>query len=217
MANRTAPLPLSGRFFFLLLLLLLLSSQSPKLLRPVGAAHRRIHIDDDLDDVVDDEEDEAWRQWGQRSTPPPPEDDGFDPPPDPSSMDLGQFQEEMMRRHSGPTFGFVKLRLSVPRTRDMASEIAMKWTKVLKTGAVEVKFMGIDLNTIMFTMVKGQDTLELKEFLLDQPEAYEIKIGDQASRRPGDPPLEEVLEKLHKEKKPSRIPEENEGRSKEEL
>lgn len=60
-------------------------------------------------------------------------------------------------------------------------------------------------------------SLQLKEFLLDQPEAYEIKIGDQAFRRPGDPPLEEVLEMLHKEKKPSRIPGENEGRSKEEL
>lgn len=51
----------------------------------------------------------------------------------------------------------------------MVSEIAMKWTKVLKTGAVEVKFMGIDLNTIMFTMVKGQDTLEVPlSFSLDK-------------------------------------------------
>jgi len=41
---------------------------------------------------------------------------------------------------------------------------------------------------------------QLKEFVLDQPEAYEIKIGDQAFRRPGDPPLEEVLAKLHNEK-----------------
>ncbi|XP_030468368.1 uncharacterized protein LOC115687039 [Syzygium oleosum] len=213
MANQTAPLPLPRLFFFLLLLLL-----TVKFLRPADAApRRRIHIDDDLDGVIDDEEDESWRQWGRKSTPPPPPDDEFDPPPDLSSVDLGRFQEEMMRRHSGPAFGFVKLRLGVPRTRDMVSEIAMKWTKVLKTGAVEVKFMGIDLNTIMFTMVKGQDTLELKEFLLDQPEAYEIKIGDQAFRRPGDPPLEEVLEMLHKEKKPSRIPGENEGRSKEEL
>ncbi|XP_010055112.2 uncharacterized protein LOC104443430 [Eucalyptus grandis] len=217
MANRTAPLPLPRPLFIFLLLLFLISSRSPEFLRPAGAAHRRIHIDDDLDDVVDDEEDEAWRRWGQKSTSPPEDDEGFDPPPDLSSMDLGEFQEKMMRRHSGPTFGFVKLRLGVPRTRDMVSEIAMKWTQVLKTGAVEVKFMGIDLNTIMFTMVKGQDTLELKEFLLDQPEAYEIKIGDQAFRRPGDPPLEEVLETLHKEKKPNRIPGENDGRSKEEL
>ncbi|CAL9007306.1 unnamed protein product, partial [Prunus brigantina] len=40
-----------------------------------------------------------------------------------------------------------------------------------------------------------------EEFVLNQPEAYEIKIGDQVFRRPGDPPLEEVVEKLQNEKK----------------
>jgi hypothetical protein len=40
----------------------------------------------------------------------------------------------------------------------------------------------------------------LKDFVLNQPEAYEIKIGDQVFRRPGDPPLEEVLAELHNEK-----------------
>lgn len=43
----------------------------------------------------------------------------------------------------------------------MVAEIAMKWTKVLRTGAVEVKFMGVDLSTIMFTMEKGQDATEV--------------------------------------------------------
>ena len=41
---------------------------------------------------------------------------------------------------------------------------------------------------------------QLKEFVLSQPEAYEFKIGDQVFRRPGDPPLDQVLEKLQKEK-----------------
>jgi len=40
----------------------------------------------------------------------------------------------------------------------------------------------------------------LKEFILDQPQAYEIKMGDQLFRRPGDPPLDEVIEKLNSEK-----------------
>ncbi|CAL9007206.1 unnamed protein product, partial [Prunus brigantina] len=44
-------------------------------------------------------------------------------------------------------------------------------------------------------------SLQLKEFVLNQPEAYEIKIGDQVFRRPGDPPLEEVVEKLQNEKR----------------
>ncbi|KAI4378010.1 hypothetical protein MLD38_015556 [Melastoma candidum] len=165
-----------------------------------GAAKRRIHITDDLEDVVDDEEDDVWKQWGMMKKENPP-DDEFDPPPDFSGMDFGRIQDEMMRRHSGPTFGFVKLRLGGGlRTRDDVTGIAMKWTKVLKTGAVEANFMAVDLSTIMFTMTKGQDTLEVKEFLLDQPEAYEVKIGDRVFRRPGDPPLEEVVERLRREK-----------------
>ncbi|KAL6290310.1 hypothetical protein ACE6H2_007820 [Prunus campanulata] len=75
----------------------------------------------------------------------------------------------------------------------------MKWTKVLRNGARGVRFMGVDLNTIMFNMERGQDMTE--EFALNQPEAYEIKIGDQVFRRPGDPLLEEVVEKLQNEKK----------------
>ncbi|CAL8123140.1 unnamed protein product [Prunus armeniaca] len=86
-------------------------------------------------------------------------------------------------------------------SQDTVAEIAMKWTKVLRTGALGVRFMGVDLNTIMFNMEQGQDMTELKEFVLNRPEAYEIKIGDQVFRRPGDPPLEEVVEKLQNEKK----------------
>jgi hypothetical protein len=35
---------------------------------------------------------------------------------------------------------------------------------------------------------------------LSQEEAYEFKIGDQIFRRPGDPPLDQVIDKLQKEK-----------------
>ena len=41
----------------------------------------------------------------------------------------------------------------------------------------------------------------MKEFILSQDEAYEIKIGDQVFRRPGDPPLDEVAEQLRQWKK----------------
>ncbi|KAG5531701.1 hypothetical protein RHGRI_026353 [Rhododendron griersonianum] len=77
----------------------------------------------------------------------------------------------------------------------MVSNIAMKWSKLLRTSAIETKFMDFDLGTIMFTMEKGQDSLELKELELNQPEAYEIKIGDQVFRQQGDPPFELLLEK----------------------
>ncbi|KAM1140696.1 hypothetical protein EV1_040355 [Malus domestica] len=104
-------------------------------------------------------------------------------------------------------------------SQDTVAELAMKWTQVLRTGAIGARFMGVDLNTIMFTMERGQDTTELKEFALNQPEAYEIKIGDQVFRRLGDPPLEELVEKLQNEKKrkESDIPPESDTHSKEEL
>jgi hypothetical protein len=38
-----------------------------------------------------------------------------------------------------------------------------------------------------------------KKFILGQAEAYEFKIGDQVFRRPGDPPLEQVIEMLRRE------------------
>ncbi len=57
--------------------------------------------------------------------------------------------------------------------QDMVAETAMKWTKVLRTGAVEVKFMGVDLSTIMFTMERGQDTAEVC-FTSPYPKGLEI-------------------------------------------
>ncbi|XP_038902444.1 uncharacterized protein LOC120089088 [Benincasa hispida] len=165
--------------------------------RFADGGQRRIHITDDLDDVVDDEEDESWKEWGKKKS----ASSDFDlPPADLSNMEFQEIQAEMTNRHFGPTMGFVKLRLGVRRTPDMVAEIAMQWTKVLKTGSVEAKFMAVDLNTLMFTMERGRDLNELKEFVLSQSQSYEIKIGDQVFRRPGDPPLEEVIELLQKEK-----------------
>lgn len=181
-----------------------------------GGGKRRIHITDDLADVIDDEEDEGWKQWGKKSSK-----SEFDPPPtDFSGMDLPQIQAEMMKRQFGPVFGFVKLRLGdVKRTPDMVSDIAMKWSKLSRTGAIETKFTGFDLGTVMFTMQRGQDSLELKEFVLNQPEAYEIKIGDQVFRRPGDPPFEEVLEKLrsNRDNTDNTSPADDDGHQKDEL
>lgn len=43
--------------------------------------------------------------------------------------------------------------------------------------------------------------LQVKDFVLSQDEAYEFKLGNSAYRRPGDPPLEVVVEKLEADKK----------------
>ncbi|KAH0751726.1 hypothetical protein AABB24_017030 [Solanum stoloniferum] len=178
-------------------LLLLIDTEIGNFYRFVDGAQRTIQVSDDLDDVVDDEEDEAWREWGRKKS----TSSDFDPPPpDFGTMSPSEIQAEMMKRQLGPVFGFVKLRLGTRRTQEKVTEIAMRWTKLARTGAIEAKFMSVDVSTIMFTMEKGQDSIELKEFLLDQPEAYEIKLGDQLFRRPGDPPFEEVFEKIQREK-----------------
>ncbi|KAG9441343.1 hypothetical protein H6P81_017197 [Aristolochia fimbriata] len=159
-------------------------------------AKRRVSIPDDLDDVEDDEEDEGWKEWGKKTAGPKE----FDPPPDIEGMDLSKIQDEMLKRQFGPVFGFVKLRLGVPRNEEDIPEIATRWAKVLRTASMEAQFAGIDLYTIMFSMENGQDIEEFKNFILSQPEAYEIKIGDHIFRRSGDPPLEEVIEMLKKQR-----------------
>ncbi|CAL4912577.1 unnamed protein product [Urochloa decumbens] len=164
----------------------------------VALGAKRVAIPDDLRDVVDDEEDDEWRSWGASHSRGPGRGDG--PPPDLSRMDPDALQAELLRGQTGPSFGFVKLRPGTPRSREDVMGIATRWTNVLRTGSVEAKFVAVDFGTLMFTMEKGRDVLELKEFILSQAEAYEFKIGDKIFRRPGDPPLDQVLEKLQKEK-----------------
>jgi hypothetical protein len=73
---------------------------------------KRVSIPDDLRDVVDDEEDDDWRHWGAVAG---PRDDR--PPPDLSRMDPAAVQAELLRAHTGPSFGFVKLRPGVRRSQ----------------------------------------------------------------------------------------------------
>jgi hypothetical protein len=107
----------------LLLSLPFIISPNPQFIRVAGASNRRVHITDDLDDVVDDEEDDAWKQWGKKSTPSPDLDLR---PSDLSGMSAPEIQDEMMKRHSGPTFGFVKLRPGGRRSRVMKS-LVLDW------------------------------------------------------------------------------------------
>lgn len=41
-------------------------------------------------------------------------------------------------------------------------DIAMKWTKVLRTGGIEVRFMAVDRSTVMFNMQNGKLVTEVK-------------------------------------------------------
>ncbi|KAL2643154.1 hypothetical protein R1flu_010741 [Riccia fluitans] len=158
------------------------------------AGKRRVHIPDDLSDVVDNEEDEAWKEWGKPKPRLRPE---YDPPPDfKDGMDVGEYQKELIKRQFGPSMGFAKLRIDVPRELDEAPRIAGKWTELLKTGSIDSNLVAVDKNTIMFTIPNGQDALEVKDFVLSQPEAYEFKLGQNTFRRPGDPELEVVIERM---------------------
>ncbi|KAK4339292.1 hypothetical protein RND71_040754 [Anisodus tanguticus] len=160
------------------LLLFLIATGTLRFYRFAEGVQRRIHVSDDLNDVLDSEEDEEGKQWGRKET----------------ANSGSDIQSEMMKRVLGPVFGFVKLRLGTRRTPEMVNDIAKRWANLARTGAIETKFIGVDWSTVMFTMEKGQDTTELKKFLLEQEEAYEIKIRDQLFRRPGDPPFEEVFQ-----------------------
>ncbi|KAI3681782.1 hypothetical protein L6452_36586 [Arctium lappa] len=178
--------------FFLLLLITVVSSGA-------GGTKKRVHIPDDLHDVEDNEEDEAWIEWGKKKRMTQEE---FDPPPENfSELGFAQMQEEVMKRQVGQSYGFVKLRLDDHRTPNMVSDIAVKWTKLARTGSIGVVFMGYDINTVMFTLQNAQNTLEFKDFLLSQPEAYEIKMGERFFRRPGDPPYDQLLKDLYKKNK----------------
>ncbi|KAI5067440.1 hypothetical protein GOP47_0017968 [Adiantum capillus-veneris] len=156
-----------------------------------AAEAKKVHIPDELEDVVDEEEDEEWKTWGKPKPKVPPP---FDPPPDDlSTLSPLHIQEEMLKRHMGTAMGFVKLRLDVRRSKDEITSIAEKWTKLLRTGSISAKIMAVDVSTIMFIIEDGQSIAEVKDFILEQPEAYEFKLGQQAFRRPGDPPVETLV------------------------
>ncbi|KAK9147459.1 hypothetical protein Scep_006216 [Stephania cephalantha] len=91
----------------------------------------------------------------------PSDHSSFDPPPlDLYESDPSTFEAEMLKRHTGPSIGFVKLRTGVRRSPEMVVEIAMKWSKVTKTGSMNARFTGFDSNTVMYTMESGQDIIE---------------------------------------------------------
>ena len=47
----------------------------------------------------------------------------------------------------------------------MVVDIAMKWTKVLRTGGLGVRFMAVDRSTVMFNMQNGKEVTEVIESL----------------------------------------------------
>lgn len=112
-------------FAVLILILPLIFSPNGDFVSFAEAGKRRVQITDDLDDVVDDEEDESWKEWGKKSTPSLDLD-----PSDLSKMELPEIQSEIMKRNSGPVFGFVKLRLGVKRTQVIKYAFALRFIEL---------------------------------------------------------------------------------------
>jgi hypothetical protein len=81
-------------------------------------------------------------------------------------MDPAALRAELLRGgQTGPSLGFVKLRLGVRRSQEDVMGIATRWSKVLRTGSVAAKFVAVDFGTLMFTMERGRDLLEVAIWL----------------------------------------------------
>ncbi|ONL93668.1 hypothetical protein ZEAMMB73_Zm00001d027674 [Zea mays] len=76
-------------------------------------------------------------------------------------MDPAALQDELLRGQTGPSFGFVKLRPGTARSREDVVGIATRWSNVLRTGSVDAKFVAVNFGTLMFTMERGRDILEV--------------------------------------------------------
>ncbi|XP_020581056.1 uncharacterized protein LOC110025112 isoform X2 [Phalaenopsis equestris] len=157
---------------------LLLSLLLPLLFSVAAAGKRRVIISDDLSDVEDEEEDDEWKKWGQKKT----RSEDLLPPPDFSKMNPAEIQDEMMKRHTGPAYGFVKLRSGAARSRDDVPVIAMRWSNLIKTGSVEARFMAVDRHTIMFTMERGQDLKEDNKHIRIHEDDYRMEGNNEDVR-----------------------------------
>jgi hypothetical protein len=55
--------------------------------------------------------------------------------------------------------------------------IATRWSNVLRTGSVDAKFVAVNFGTLMFTMERGRDILEVcATFLKDWSFSYKVAV-----------------------------------------
>eukprot|EP00898_Chlorokybus_atmophyticus_P001170 jgi/Chlat1/2053/Chrsp17S02526 len=160
--------------------LLLLSVTLLLLLNEFADAHRRrIHVTDDLSEVVDDEEDEDFKAWGATKPKPEPEpmditnmmQMGDDGKPDISAMLAAQQQ--------GPAMGFVKLKPGTTKRQSDLEQLAAKWDTLIRSGMIQPKFYPIEENTILITVESGKELLEVRQFILEQPEVLHLDWNQQ--------------------------------------
>eukprot|EP00897_Mesotaenium_endlicherianum_P000323 jgi/Mesen1/10291/ME000079S09706 len=148
-----------------------------------GLTKPRLHIPNDLDDVIDDEEDENWQAWGKDKQAPSLERKGGG---------LDSSKVNTASRAKGSAFGFVKLQHDPLRPKEDVKRLAHIWTNILHTGQTKARFYPIDSHTMYVKIEDDRQIKDISEFVLEQYDAYELKIGDEFYRRAGDPPLSDV-------------------------
>lgn len=145
----------------------------------------RLKVPTDLSDVEDDEEDDAWREWGQPKVPKDVYKDG--------RVDFGAVQKMAAYRMKGPAWGFIRLQYDRHRTREKVVQLGHAWTGLMLTAHVKAKFFVLDTNTLYVRLEDERQIEEVVEFVLEQEDGYEVKVGDRFFRQPGDPPSTEVV------------------------
>ncbi|CAI5506555.1 unnamed protein product [Closterium sp. Naga37s-1] len=97
-------------------------------------------------------------------------------------------------RDRRPSFIFVKLRHDAgSRTLEDVQQLATRWQAGMTEGKIAANVYPLDSDTLHIALLTTAAASKVKEFVLEQEEAYELLVGDDVVRRPGDPPLESLV------------------------
>ncbi|GJP57307.1 hypothetical protein CLOM_g16331 [Closterium sp. NIES-68] len=97
-------------------------------------------------------------------------------------------------RDRRPSFVFVKLRHDTGhRTLEDVQQLATRWQQGMTEGKIGANVYPLDSDTLHIALLTTAAANKVKEFVLEQDEAYEMLVGDDVVRRPGDPSLESLV------------------------
>jgi hypothetical protein len=159
---------------------------------------------DDVADVLSEDQQEYQRIEARKNA-----------PVDPSDFDMSDPSAwiSTSQASAGPTMMFAKLRTPTLKAiaegnvggvwaKEDTQMKASMWKELLFTGGVEVTCYDIEWDTVLVTLQRGWNGLQLKEFLLKQPETWQVTWDQHKFSPPGlDPPPEVKVMKTKKKKK----------------
>ncbi|CAI5511934.1 unnamed protein product [Closterium sp. Naga37s-1] len=85
--------------------------------------------------------------------------------------------------------------LSVPPfgSQEDVQQLATRWQAGMTEGKIAANVYPLDSDTLHIALLTTAAASKVKEFVLEQEEAYELLVGDDVVRRPGDQPLESLV------------------------